>query len=443
MNGVIRQAMTVLFGRSLSRAAQLVAFIVLARALTPAEFGWFGVLTTAISLSATIGTLGLRQSFAYRIGQKEMTVGEATGTTFAVWGPLTALSTGVIAWLYGAKIPGLTTLESSGLIAAGVAGTIALTLLQGVHLGTGNIRAFALSESSPRVLLLLSALGLVVTAHATLRSTLWAQNLSVLVAIPFVIYGIMRTGPKVRIRFRGLSAMLRYGIIFALNLFLIMLCARLSVFIIEHYWGAETAGNFFAAVRLNEIFLEAAAALGMVLFSEAARQDPSLSGILRSVRIGCWLFWFFLLASGVAFLLAPWLTSGMLGSDYAGSTTALRILALSLAPAAASKVVYPTLAGHGRPLFGTPVVVASLLANAGVAFALVPSMGAGGGAVALVVGQYLLYIGYAVTIRLVYGIKVREFFVPRIADVEQGADAQPVGENSSPSLDEHPTAGSL
>lgn len=413
-----KQALTVLFGRGVIRVAQFVAFLIFARMLSPEDFGWFGILTTAMLLAATLGSLGLRQSIAYEVGQKRLTVGEALGTALAVW-PLLALASGVVVFLlYGRDLPKCTPLQAAGIIFIGVGSAILLMMLQGKFLGDGAINSFSLSESIPRVALMLFAGALLLLGGVDLQTALWAHVGGYAIAIPVALWLAFRGAGRISIRLRRLGGMLRYGVVFAINLLLITLCSRISMFIIERISGPAAAGEFFAAVRVHEIFLEVATALGMVLFSNAARREEGAAVLGRSARIACWMFWLFVALAGFVALAAPLVLTMLIGSKYAAAGPVLQILALCLAPAAASKIIYPTLAGSGRPAFGTPVIIACLVANIGLAVVLVPGSGAIGGAIALVVGQYVLFAGYVLLCRFRFGLPVALFLVPRWSDAK-------------------------
>ncbi|WP_169773005.1 oligosaccharide flippase family protein, partial [Escherichia coli] len=93
-----------IFARGFIRMAQLISFVLLARFLTPAEFGYFGIVTSAIPLAAMLGSLGLRQSFAYEIGQKRLLSGDAIATMLAVWPVLAAISTIAVYYMVGSAV---------------------------------------------------------------------------------------------------------------------------------------------------------------------------------------------------------------------------------------------------------------------------------------------------------------------------------------------------
>ncbi len=387
--------------------------------MSPTDFGWFGIVTTAIALASLLGSLGLRQSFGYEIGQKHRTPGEAAGTALALWMPLALASAVVVYLLYGRQLPGVSAGQAAALIAVGVAALLLIILMQGIFLGIGNIRVYALSETAPRVALMLFVIMLIPTAGVALESALWAYNGGLAVAAIIVFFLAVRGAGRLRANFRQLGRTLRFGMTNALNLLLVTFNASISIFVIEHFSDAGAAGQFFAATRVNEIVLEAATVVGMVLFSNAARQDQTASVLHRNARIGCGMFWLFMALGGIVALFSPLVMKTLAGSEYAAAGPALQILALGLAPTAASKVIYQTLAGSGQPRFGTPIIVASLAMNAMLAFTLIPSMGINGGALAFVLGQYLLFAGYVVSCHLRYEIPVRDLLIPRSQDIKR------------------------
>jgi len=407
-----------LFGRGVTRVVQFVAFLILARSLSPAAFGWFGVLTTAIALAATLGNLGLRQSFAYEIGQQRLTPGQAAGTSLVLWPVLSLVSAAIIFVIYGERIEGLAPNLAALIIFLGVAGAILLSLFQGIFLGKGAIWAFSLSEALPRVLFVIGVVVLALTARVTLVNALWLQVGTFVVALPAIAFFALWGSGKLGTVLRRLRPMLNYGLIFAFNLFLVTLSSRLSLLVIESSLGASAAGQFFAAVRVHEIFLEVASALGMVLFANAVRSNDQASAINRGVRAASLLFWFFMVIAVVVILLAPLILTLLLGDSYADAAPVLQILALGLAPTAAAKMLYPSIAGAGHPYFGTPVIFVSLVMNGALALLLVPAVGVAGGAIALVIGQYVLLLGYAITSRARFGIPLHHLIVPRLSDVK-------------------------
>lgn len=414
---IVKHAFTVFFGRGIIRLSQFIAFLILARLMTPAEFGWFGIITTAMTVAAMCGSLGLRQSIAYKIGQGKLGPNEALGTAFFMWPVLAVAASGLVFVLYGRNLPQVTTLQAAAIVLVGVSSAILLLMLQGKFLGEGSINYFSITESIPRIALMIFTVALLILGSVNLQAALWAHVCGFVIGIPVAVILAFRNSERWSLRLDEAGSMLRYGIVFAFNLVLITLCSRISMFLIERYMDAAKAGEFYAAVRVYEIFLEVATAFGMVLFSNAARQAEGASIINRNARISCWMFWFFIAMAVFVAVGAPVMVTLMIGEQYALAGSMLQILAIGLAPAAACKVIYPSLAGAGKPGFGSPVIVACLAVTSLLAVVLVPRMGANGGAVAVVVGQYVLFAGYILTCRLRYKVTVRDFLVPRGADL--------------------------
>lgn len=412
------QAVKVLSARGAIRATQFIAFLLLARLMTSSEFGWFGILTTIIALATTLGSLGFRQAFAYEIGRKRLSTGGASLLAVILTPVLALASSGLILLIYGGRIDAMSPMQISSIILIGVGSCLMVNLIQGIYLGLGRITSFSVTEVSPRVIFFIIVLAISLSSSTiSLSQSLWAYVIGFAAVFPVALWSVTRISTFRAVPLMRVPAMLRYGIVFAGNLFLITLCSRLSMFIVETYHGAEDAGQFFAAIRIMELFLESATAVGMVVFSNAVRSKGGGIEFNRNIGIARVIFLLFLfIAIGVA-LLAPYLLTIMLGSRFSAAGPVLQILALGLAPAAANKVIYPTLAGQGRPLFGTFSIATSLLVNLLLAFALVPSMGVKGGAIAMVAGQYVLFGGYALNCKRRDGIPLRSFLVPRKDDV--------------------------
>src|SRR5690606_25246818 len=163
-------------------------------------------------------------------------------------------------------------MAAASAIAVAVAGSMLLIMLQGVYLGRGDIRSFTKSETTPRVLLAIIALAIVGLSAENVASPIWAYSAAFAVAACLGIRLALTDGSPLRPRLGLLGKLFGYGAAFALNLFLITLCSRVSMFIISHNFDATHAGRFFAAIRINDIVLEAATAVGLVVFSKAVKE---------------------------------------------------------------------------------------------------------------------------------------------------------------------------
>lgn len=398
--------------KGVTRVAQFITFVFLARLLTPEEFGWFGMITTAIALGAMVGSLGLRQSIAHELGQNRISYRNATALAVLSPIPLGVITGGLIAlWVsvggYGGGSVAL--LWATGI---GVVGTMGLLLFQGVHLGVGHITRFSLSEAVPPLVLLAAVLGMLISGGVTLSSAIASYSLGFFVVAVFWFSISVKKLQVFRPREVNLWPMLKYGLLFAINLSLITVAPRVSMFILEENHGASAAGQFYGAVRITEMFLEVTAALAMVLFSDAARSKDRKEKIRRNAQIACWFFWLFLPIAGGLYVASPWLVTLILGSEYNQAVPALKVLALGLGSAAGSRIIYVTLAAYGKPQLGTPLIIGSLGLNAILASIWIPDHGLVGGAYALVAGQLFMFISYSVLLKIKGYASWANMFVP-------------------------------
>ncbi|CAN7416796.1 polysaccharide biosynthesis C-terminal domain-containing protein [Phenylobacterium sp. LjRoot219] len=383
-----------LASRGVTRVAQVVAFLVLARALSPSGFGAYAVITSAVFLAGQIGPLGLRQASAYRIGQSLMTDGQALGVLALFW-PLTALV--CMAAVFGLN---QTAFEGFGAgptaaVLIATAAVLLLNLLQGVFLGRGEIKAFSFSDAGPRVLQSLLALSLWLTGALTLNTALWSFAAGFLVLAPIVVWMAARSAQRLSPAVGQAPAMIRHGFLFAVSAFLVTLQGRVGVFFLSGAHGPEAAGQFFAAQRASELFLELATAVGLVLFSETARSGPNRETLRSAMRTAGGLFVMFLGVGAVAAFTAPWLVLVLLGPQYAEATDALRVLAIGLAPAAAVRVLNSVIAGMGKPYISAGIVLVGIAINAAACALLAPRYGAVGAAAGLAIGQFVAATVYA------------------------------------------------
>jgi len=394
---------TVLASRGLTRVSQVVAFLLLARVLSPAGFGAYAVVTSAVFLAGQIGTLGLRQAAAYRIGQKIMSDGEAVGVMALFW-PITAAL--CAAGVYVMNRESFQTLGAGPAAAALIAcaAVLLLNLMQGVFLGRGEIKAFALSDSGPRVLQSALAAALWIAGILTLDTALWSFAAGFLLLAPIVLWMAARPASKLDLAVVQAPAMVRHGFLFAVSAFLVMLQGRVGVFFLSGPDGHVAAGQFFAAQRASEIFLELATAAGLVLFSETARGGASREKLESAVKTATGLFVMFLGIGVVAAAIAPWLVLALLGPRYADATDALRILAIGLAPAAAVRVLNSVIAGMGRPYISAGIVLGGIAVNAAACALLAPRYGAAGAAVGLAIGQFAAALGYVAVLNLSFQV---------------------------------------
>lgn len=392
---------TVFLGRSSARLAQFLAFVLLGWMMTPAEFGWYGILTASIVLTSQLCSIGLRQSSAVDLGKGGASSGEIFANLLVVWPGLSLAAAAIVIVITP------DTVQAAGfpmIVYLASLGAMAVILMQGVLLGLGKTGAFGLSDSLMPLLLLAGTGLLYLTGQGlpvmVLLIMAGSQLLAGLAAIALALRwsGVSRPAPA------GIWPMLRHGFLFSINIFLILLSTRVSLFIVGALLSAEAAGQFFVGQRLADVLGEIAMAAGFVLFSDMVRASDKNAVLQGNVRLASMMLWIFNLAAVLVVLLAAPFVQLTFGAAYSEAIPVLQITAMAIGPIAATKLIYPSLASMGRPGWGTPALLASIAGNITLSLVMVPAWGLVGAAVALVVSQYLLLAGYMLSLNRNCGI---------------------------------------
>lgn len=422
MSSTFRDVATVVFARGFVRAAQFLSFLILARFLTVEEFGWFGLVTSAIALAVTLGSLGLRQSVAYQQGSGEVSQGQSLATSLVLFPVLAAASSAGVLLLYGDALPTGTPLLLKASIVLATSGSLLVTILQGIPLAKGDIRSFSLSETSPRVILAVACVFFAAAGFMTLPIAMSAYALGFVVTAPLLLFSVSRGVSGISIPpAKKIFRMIGFGGVFAINLFLILGMSRLSMFLLEHYHGANLTGLFFAALRANELLLEVAAAVGIVAFSSSVREVSTDKKTFadQTSKLSRLVFWAFTIAG---FAVAPFserVVTILAGSSYRGAGPAMLVLSLSLGIASANKVIYPAVAGRGRPLFGTPAIVIGLAVTLLASILLIPKFDLVGAATSIAAGQATIFALYVFSFGRAYGSTFGDFLFPKSSDIKE------------------------
>lgn len=394
---MIKQILTVFFSRIATRLLQLFSFVILARELTPIGFGIYGVLTSAVLISSQLGNMGLRQSIAVQLGQGNLDREAAAGLALACWIPLTTATAAVFYLLYGGQISEFAPLTRAAIIAS-IYLSLLITFTQGINLGSADFRAFSIGDSGPRILQAFFVVTLASLGALTIETSIYAFMAGFLLIVPISIYYSTKGSRLLSYPIMHLPKLIGRGALFALSLGIITLQSRVGIFSLNSNGLHTEAGHFFAAQRATEIFLEIASAVGLVLFSDAARSSDPKQKLRQSLKTGLLFVLLFLTLAISAIPFVPLVVPFVLGPSYAGSIPAAMILLLGLPPAALTRIMNATIGGLGRPWVSAAVVGLGLAINLGMSVTLIPLFGVSGAASALVASQLVcasIYILFA------------------------------------------------
>jgi O-antigen/teichoic acid export membrane protein len=412
----------VLGTRFLLRGANFLIFLLLARALTVGEFGFYGYLmSTAVVLSVGFD-LGLRQSVASLLGQAAAGAERAAIVThmLALWLLLAALAT---LTTYGMLVGGGYAATYGGVTVVAAFGTAPMLLLrtgQGAFLGRGELGKLNQSEIISRVVMLGGTAGLWLTHRLDLASAVWTLVLAHAVAGLYLVLQIREAlSPRALLDLPLARRMLRAGAVFAGGTLLMILMGRVGIWLVNALLGEDALGLYFGVQRLGEMLVEVATAVGIVIFSHGVRtvdQNEAARDAVRIARIvtACVA----LLALATMLWARPFLAL-FLGAPYALEADAFRLVMLGTLAACFNVMLFPCLSSQGLARvgiwsYGLGCAVALL-----GCLALIPPLHLLGAGLAYALAQASVALVLAFAYRGRFGFPVATVLLPQAEDARE------------------------
>jgi O-antigen/teichoic acid export membrane protein len=192
---------------------------------------------------------------------------------------------------------------------------------------------------------------------------------------------------------------------FALAGLLAALQLRANSLILAYLQGDQVLGWYAAANRFVETGKQLPAAFYSAMLPAMAalagaknsQQSQALTATLSRSRLGLLTF------SGIAvigsLLLAGPVLSLTYGPAYLPATLTLQLLAFSLIPSSQNSLLIIYLYACGDEKFVNLLTVLGIIINLGLCFWLIPTWGAAGTALALLIGESALYLPYRLRVR--------------------------------------------
>ena len=407
----------VLATRLVMRAANFIVFVLLARSLDVAAFGFYGYLIATVLILSVAFDLGLRQSAAWLIG-REPEAGPAVATHLVALILLSG-ALGVLAcWLMLAAAGFVASYGALALVGAlNVAPMLCLRTGQGVFLGRGELGKLNRSELIARSVVLLGTIGLWLLGRLDLRSAVWTLLAAHGAA---ALYLLAQIAPQLRPRLLpqpGLIVrMLRYGAELWIAVLLLLLMGRIGFWVVGWQLGEDALGLYFGSQRLGEILVEVATAVSLVIFSYGVRAQDIRASAGDAIRIARLVTTAMALVAMAAMLAAGPLLGLALGPAYAAEPEAFRLVMLGALASSYTTMLYPCLSAHGLARHG----IAAFAAGSGVAalaFALLaPALGLAGAGLAYALAQLTAMAVIVHAYRRRFGFPVAAVLLPQAED---------------------------
>jgi O-antigen/teichoic acid export membrane protein len=381
MKSFIKDLASVGFSKVLIIVFGLLNTIIIARLLTPAANGVISALSVYPSLFMTIGSMGIRQSTTYFVGQKMYSMDEIKKAVVSIWFFTSVLSVIIcflLIYFFSSNGSDITLVI---LAVAAIPFSLFNTYSSGIFLGQNNIQGYNRINWVPIFITFLSNLVLVWGLGANIKGALLAillGNLAITIILIFKdnFFRFFSFNFNVKL----IKEMLSLGIIYAISLLIISLNYKLDIILLDKLSNNYQIGIYSKGASLMEYLWQIPMLLSTIIFSRSAN---SKDGKNFSYKVASLLRISFVLvgiASVFLFVLAPYIIVLLFGKGFLESVTPLRLMLPGVLLMTIVKVLYVDLAGKGNLWGAIKSMSIGLVINVVLNVILIPDYGANGAA---------------------------------------------------------------
>lgn len=374
----------------LTRAMSFLAFILLSRALQPAQLGTFALVIATVEVTRHVTDLGFGTATVRRLANSEVPEWPRTlGTGFAM--RLLAACAGFFALLLISTFPALEAHRPLFVI-----GGLSLFTAAGIAGLTAPFQASLQMPTLFRVHLVSAILYLALVAWGavegwSLTAFVGAVVVQDVVTLGGIAFLFVRRYRMQWPRVAEALPLARDGLSIGLLSLIVLLYFRLDVFMLEAIRGSEAVGQYAVAFRISEAVLLGAMALSTTAFPRLVELSgevsrPSLRRGFKALYVAAG---FLGVAAAVAVSLAvPPLLRAFLPS-YVEAAQLVAVLIWSVAFMFVNVQTADLLIALGHTGAVTRIACFNLVLNAGLNLVLIPRYGAMGAVIATVATEGL------------------------------------------------------
>jgi O-antigen/teichoic acid export membrane protein len=414
-----------LLARILMTVNSVVAGIIVARWLGAERLGEFAVINVAVATIVQLSSAGLPSANTYFIAQdkRHLAAVAINSLIFAfIVGGLLALGLwGLATWR-----PGWFGFIPPRLIGiAAIAIPFQLITLMGLNifLALGRVERFNLLDLAGQLFVLINAIVALVILHAGLL-TLVSLNAGASIAVGLLIaalvgaYGAkLKDGARAwRPDLRLFGRMMRYGVKFHISILAGALIFRADLLVVNHFRGGAEAAVYSIASQVAMMLMLLPGIVATLLFPRiAARQDQTGELTCVVTRHTAFVMLFICLAAAPLSFILPLLY----GAAFADVTVQLLILLPGVYLIGLESVLVQHFNALGLPLAIPFFWLVTLMINVALVFALVPSFGARGAALASTISYALIFALIALYFRARTRRRLSEALLLRGAELRE------------------------
>lgn len=396
-----------LFAVLQSRVAVIILSLatsaITARYLGPAGNGTIAALMVYPNLFMTVGSLGIRQSTTYFVGQEKYDIGTIYSSVLSLW-LFTSLFCAICCFFlisFSTK-----TNYSPDLIVLAIMSipfSLYTTYTSGIFLGKQNIREFNRINWLPAAINLVFTYLFIVVLSYGVKGSMFATFLGVFLLSIAVFFKIRKAIPlKFKWDFKMIKEMLSLGIVYAVSLLIISLNYKVDIVLLEKLSTAYEIGIYSKGAVIVEYLWQIPMLLSTLIFSRSAGAKNPLEFSIKTCRLLRFAMVGIFVASVILYFAAPIIINIMYGNAFERSNMILRILMPGVLLLTIFKVLNMDVAGKGKPWLSMKAMIPAVIINIILNFLLIPKYGADGSALSSTVS----YSFAAVTFLFLYSKEV-------------------------------------
>jgi O-antigen/teichoic acid export membrane protein len=408
----------------------VAAGIIVARLLGVTGVGELAVINVSVATLVQLGSFGLPSANTFFIAQDSSRLRTAAinSLIFAlILGSLLAVGLVLAARLRPAWFASV---SPELLSVAAISIPFQLLSLIGLNilLAVGRVKEFNLFDLAGQSFVLINALVAIVVLHRGLTSLVTLNTTASIVVCLVIAISIAMAGRKLlergsswRADLSLLSLMMRYGIKFHISILAGALIFRADLLVVNHYRGAAEAGVYSVASQMATMLMLLPSVIATLLFPRVTAEQDKLGETTCLVTRHTAFVMFLCCLAAVPF---SFLLPVLYGSAFYESTFQLLILIPGVYLVGLQSVLVQHFNAMGLPRSIPVFWLVTLIVNVVLVFALVPSVGARGAAVASTISYSLIFVLVAAQFRLSTGRSLLDAFLLRRSELQRLANAR-------------------
>ncbi|CBL45025.1 Hypothetical protein HDN1F_14420 [gamma proteobacterium HdN1] len=375
---MIKDIFAVLVNRILARGGNLIVLALLARYLSTADMGVYGLTSITSYTVIYFASLGLRNSSAFFLAKGLFDEAQIKQALLFSWPLIGALAFASMLLLTNYNLSGSLPTEIVLLASTAVIPMVFVYIGQGIFLANKNIRAFNQSELFSRYFLLGGVVLAILLEKISLSIALLIFVASQFAAVFYVFakaYSNKAVFQNLGLQmFSPLLPMIKQGGLFSLTLAFATMNSSVSVYFSNLALDATATALIFAALKLTELVSEAATSASLVSYSHGIGQTSRRRALHNTLQ-AAWVLFVVVLVGAIALIvLADPIVRIIYGEKYLDAVAILPWLALGLPFHCHARVVNSGLCSQGEIGSGAFIQGISVLINIGICIGVATSM---------------------------------------------------------------------